>query len=337
MDAGSGGQPSAERRLEVGRICDGYVVEGLLAESDGAAVYRVQDVKHRTQHALKMLRRLDSRRTLRIEQEAIFREELAHPNIAPAFESIVIDGQLGLVMDLVEGPSLAKWMADEAPDDLGPRLVLFRGIVEGCRHAHSRGVVHRDLKPSNVLLQRDRSGAWFPRISDFGVARALAPEVGRYGGLTTVNTGLGTAGYAAPEQVRDATSVDERADLYSLGCILYELVCGMAPFAGLSMFDTLAAQRDGRYRPPRDLAPGLPPSLYALITALMEPDRERRLASCDLLLVRLDEVISEDAPQPARLNAPAERDSLALGPALLLTAIPAGALLTGAAVVFLLG
>ena len=154
MEAASGGPATGERRLEVGRICNGYVVEALIAESEGAVVYAVKHVKRGSRHALKVLRRVDSRRKLRIEQEAIFREELAHPNIAPAFDSVEVDGQPGLVMDYVDGPSLARWMSEEAPDDLGERLALFRGIVEGCRHAHSRGVMHRDLKPSNVLLTR---------------------------------------------------------------------------------------------------------------------------------------------------------------------------------------
>ena len=324
-------------RVESGRIWGGYAVQSVIAEGANATVYRVTHTRRKTTHALKVLKGVDSRKQLRIEQEAIFREELRHQNIVPATDAIEVDGRPALVMELVEGPSLADWLVDGAPDDLLERLRVFRGIVDGCAYAHARGVIHRDLKPTNIQLQRGPDG-WVPRISDFGLARALAPELGRFGGLTTVNTGLGTAGYAAPEQVRDATSVDARADLYSLGCILYELVCGIAPFSGMSTFDTLQAQKEGRYRAPEELAPGLPPAVYALIRELVEPDRDRRLATAEALIARVDALLAQGEVAPTRAPSappsPATVDGLDLGPALVLSAIPIGAMLLGAAVVF---
>ncbi len=330
------GPLETQPRVEIGRICDGYAVEAVLAEGANANVYLVRNTRRRTPHALKVLKRVDPRRKVRVEQEAILRDDLRHPNIAAASEVIEVDGQPALVMDLVQGPSLARWMDDDPPEDLGLRLALFRGIVLGCGHAHRHGVVHRDLKPSNVLLEKKDDGTWIPRVGDFGLARALAPEVGKFGGLTTVNTGLGTAGYASPEQVRDATTVDARADLYSLGCILYELVCGISPFAGLSAFDTIQAQREGRWRPPEELAPGLPPALYALIRDLMEVDRDRRPATAELVIERLDRLLADQPP--AAPTAPIDDsrdDALELGPILVLCAIPLAAMLVGAVVVFL--
>jgi serine/threonine-protein kinase len=249
-----------------------------------------------------VLRRVDSRRKARIEQEAVLREGLTHPNLVRADRVIEVDGQPGLVMDYVEGPTLQTWLLNDLRADLGERLLIFRGIVEGCRFAHQHGLVHRDLKPSNVLLQPAAGGTITPRVGDFGIAKALEPEVGRYGGLTTVNTGLGTAGYAAPEQVRDAASVDHRADLCSLGCILYELVCGIGPFAGLSAFDTLQAQRDGRCRRPEEIAPGLPVALYDLVRQLMAVRPEERPLDCDEVLRRLDRIESALQASPATLD-----------------------------------
>lgn len=277
-------------RIESGRIWEGYVVESVLGEGANANVYLVQHVKRKSYYALKVMRRMDSRRKARMEQEAIFRDYLRHKNVVRAFHVMDIDGAPGLVMEYITGPTLSTWLANDTRADLGERLEIFRGIADGCRFAHQKGVVHRDLKPSNVLLEPASGGTFIPKISDFGLAKAMEPEIGKYGGLTTVNTGLGTVGYAAPEQVRDATSVDHRADLYSLGCILYELVCGIGPFAGLSAFDTLQAQRDGRYRRPEEVAPGLPPALYDLIRQLMATRPDDRPLDAQEVLRRLDSV-----------------------------------------------
>jgi eukaryotic-like serine/threonine-protein kinase len=277
--------------LENGRIVNGYVVEGRLGDGANATVFLVHHPKRGEHYAMKLLRRMDARRNLRIEQEAVFRDALRHPNVVRAYDVMDVDGAAALLMEYVEGPNLERWLQDDQNADLLERLRIFRKIVEGCRYAHRRGVVHRDLKPSNVLLKPGRDRSWTPRITDFGLAKALAPDVGKYGGLTTVNTGLGTVGYAAPEQVRDASSVDERADLYSLGCILYELVCGLSPFSNLSAFETLQAQRDARYRRPEDIAPGLPPGLYDLVRQLMSARPEARPATADEVLRRLDAVV----------------------------------------------
>jgi len=117
-----------------------------------------------------------------------------------------------------------------------------------------------------------------------------------------VNTGLGAAGYAAPEQVRNAAGVDSRADLYSLGCILYELVCGIGPFSGLSAFETLQAQRDSRFRAPEDIAPGLPPALYDLVRQMMAVHPEERPTDCDEVLKRLKGVDKALEIAPAELE-----------------------------------
>jgi serine/threonine protein kinase len=310
LKPGAVAQMEDKPRVEVGRIWGDYVVDRLIGEGTNAIVYQVHHSrKPEVPLAMKVLARVDARRRARIAQEAGLREGLVHPNIVRTLAMLDVDGTPALITEYVDGPSLERWLARDSKADLLERLRLFRGICEGCGFAHGWSLVHRDLKPSNVLMQRrtNRAGARTlePRISDFGLAKALAHEVGRYGGLTTVNTGLGTVGYAAPEQVRDAANVDHRADLYSLGCILYELTCGVGPFAGLSALETLQAQRDGRYRRPEDLVPGLPPALYDLIRQLMAPRPDARPADCAEVLSRLTAV-----EQALRLSSsgPAARD-----------------------------
>jgi serine/threonine-protein kinase len=210
---------------------------------------------------------------------------------------------------------------------------VLRGVLEGIRYAHERGIVHRDLKPSNVLLAK-QGARYVPRISDFGLAKALAPEVGRFGGLTTVNTGLGTVGYAAPEQVRDASRVDHRADLYAFGCLLYEATCGVAPFAGLSTMDTLQAQQLGRYRPSEELAPDAPAALHTLVRQLLSPRPADRPENAAVVIERLDAILAglRRAPTPAQAPPAADRDG-GLFTIAVLCAIPAAALVVGAAFV----
>jgi len=279
-----------KRELPRGAVYGDYEVDSLLSDGDQYRVYLVKHVVRRTWHELKILWVSDARRRMRIEQDAVFRDELRHPNIVAATEVLDVDDVPGLVSEFVEGPTLAEWLRDATPT-IHQTLALFRGIVLGVQHAHASQVVHRDLHPAIIRLQPSSDGEFTPRISDFGLAKALVPERNRFGGLTTINTSLGTAGYAAPEQVRDASSVDHRADLYALGCILYELVCGVAPFAGLSSFDTLAAQHSDRYTPPEQLAPELPNKLYELIRELIVAVPDQRLQSCDEVLTRLDAII----------------------------------------------
>ena len=317
---------AASQYLEPGSVFGPYEIDSMVGRGTNAVVYLARHTREGTWHALKLVSRVDSRKKIRLEQEAIFRDELRHPHIVPATETVEVEDQLALVSEFVEGPSLSVWMRDSEPP-LSDLLALFRGVVEGVAHAHANQVIHRDLKPSNVLLQPGPGDTWIPRISDFGLAKALSPEVGKFGGLTTVNTGLGTPGYAAPEQSRDASAVTYRADLYSLGCILYEMVCGVAPFAGMSAFDVLAAQRDHRFTAPEDLAPGLPPDLYQLIRKLLSADPMRRPPDCETVMQQVDVLYHLVAVPEPRATEDEEvqehaEPTVDLGRVLLLCAIP---------------
>lgn len=329
----------AKPMLDSGMVCGDYVVDSRLESFDDEEIYLARHGEHGTWHALKVLDQVDSRRRMRLEQEAVFRDELRHPNIVPATECIDVDGRPALVMEFVEGPSMQAWLAECRP--LADKLSLFRGIVEGVRHAHSHQVIHRGLTPGNVMLQPGAGNTWIPRICDFGLAKALAPEMGKYGGLTTINTSLGPVGYAAPEQCRDASAVTPAADLFSLGCILYEMTCGVDPFNGLSAFDALAAKSGEQYPPPSHVAPGLPTELYELIDRLLAARPEARPAGCDAVLAALDPIYDQVAPPPSSIRlaamplAPApDEPQVELQTVLVMCGIPLVALLVGLVVVF---
>lgn len=187
-----------------------------------------------------------------------------------------MDGDLGLVMELVDGPTLAELLQD-GPLTLPEADVLARGLLDGVRAAHARGFVHRDLKPGNVLLARIDE-TLVPKIADFGLAKALA-EPGDTA-RTRAGTGLGTPPYMAPEQIRDAATADARADLFSLGAIFQELVTGRRAFDGPDVWEIFRAIQEGRAAP---LPPELPDRMAEAIRGALTVDRDRRIPTAAAL------------------------------------------------------
>ncbi|MFY0540761.1 protein kinase domain-containing protein [Nannocystis pusilla] len=176
-------------------------------------------------------------------------------HIVEVFGVVEIDGERVLLLELVEGPTLAELIAREAPLGEARLAALGAGIARGLSRAHAAGVVHRDLKPANILV----AGGHTPKIGDFGMARATSLAGVDRSALTV----LGTPDYMAPECL-DPLAVDVRSDLYALGCILYEMATGGPPFAGATAFGVIEAHR-------RAPVPVLPDSFSAAARAGAEP------------------------------------------------------------------
>ncbi len=266
--------------LSPGRDLGRYTVDVKLGEGAMATVYRVRHNELGSTHALKVLQRSSPTIRKRLLQEGRLQAKLVHPNIVSVTDVIDVDDIPGLVMQYVGGEALDTYLQRGRPG-LDEAERLFRGILSGVTHAHSVGVIHRDLKPANVMLRPTAEGL-VPMVADFGLAKALREPVE---GQVETRTGvtMGTPAYMAPEQVRSAKHVDERADVFSLGCILYELVCGVRPFAGedlLALFNAIAA---GEYRPPLDLVPDLPSNLGVAIEGCLRGNRDERIGSCEEL------------------------------------------------------
>jgi len=248
------------RGAEVGS----YVVVDVLGRGGMGVVYRVRHGKLGTWHALKVLARHDAGLVRRLVREGRTQARLSHPNVVPVTDLLDVGGMPGLVMPLVEGPSLATLLSVHRPSERDA-LTLFAGIVAGVAHAHRRAIIHRDLKPTNVLLAVSEEGVQ-PRVADFGLAKA--PALGSEGVMTQQGTALGTPEYAAPEQMHDASSADRRADVWSLGCVLYELLSGEQAFVARSPLSALTMME----------APALPAlsrlsePLAALVRAMLSID-----------------------------------------------------------------
>jgi serine/threonine-protein kinase len=208
-------------------LADRYTVAGQLGEGGMATVYRATDLKHHRAVAIKVLRpelaqAIGAERFLR---EIEIAAGLQHPRILPLYDSGEADGLLYYVMPLVEGESLAGRLSREKQLPLDEALRITREVASALSYAHARGIVHRDIKPDNILLSGGESV-----VADFGIARALDAAGGAR--LTATGMAIGTPVYMSPEQAAGDRDVDGRSDLYSLGCVLYEMVAGQPPFTG---------------------------------------------------------------------------------------------------------
>lgn len=282
--------------LEAGRVIDRWIVEEKLGEGGMAIVYRVRHEVLGTRAALKLLTMTHPALRDRFLAEGRVQATLNHPNIVSVADVLTIDGAPALVLEWVDGPTLDEWLGTHEPT---PRAAeaLFRGILEGVAAAHDAGFVHRDLKPSNILI----GPGDIPKVADFGLVKDMADE-----GATRTGHTMGTPGYMAPEQVRNAKAVDARADVWSLGCILYELVSGERAFSGDDPLEVMTRVTTADCRPISEIAPGLLPRLRRVIDACLVVDRDQRPANAGAVLDLLDrpeEATQSDIPQAKRRDA----------------------------------
>jgi eukaryotic-like serine/threonine-protein kinase len=285
----------ARVHLRIGDTLDRYTVEALIGQGGMAAVYRVRHAQLHSEHALKVLFITSPKVITRLLREGRVQANLNHPNIVAVTDVLHVQGAPALVMEYVDGPALDTWLHEHRPN-LDEALWLFRGILRAVAAAHERGVVHRDLKPANVLLAPSDEGL-VPKVTDFGLVKSLYDPRGD----TLAGMSLGTPEYMCPEQIRDASNIDARADMWALGCILYELVCHRRAFQGADKMGTFNLIVGGRYEPPRRLVDDLPRNVAEAIRCLLEVDRERRLSSCDELY---DLLYEQSQHQAGRIAAP---------------------------------
>ncbi|MFQ6045647.1 MAG: protein kinase, partial [Gemmatimonadales bacterium] len=227
-----------------------YLIEREVGSGGMAVVYLAEDVKHRRKVAIKALKpelaaSIGADRFLR---EIEIAAGLNHPHILPLYDSGEAGGLLFYVMPYVEGESLRDRLRRERQLPLEDALQIAREVADGLSYAHSLGIIHRDIKPENVLLSGGHAV-----IADFGIARAIAAAGGEH--LTETGMSLGTPTYMSPEQAAGAGRLDGRSDLYSLGCMVYEMLAGQPPFGGptvesiLHQHLTLDAPSVGAVRP----------------------------------------------------------------------------------------
>jgi serine/threonine-protein kinase len=290
--------------LETGTRVGRYEIVGVLGEGDLASTYKV--IAEGVPYAMRVLHVREHGFGERLLRGAEAQAGLHHPNLLDVIEVIDAEGKPALVTEFVDGTDLERWTA-AGPHRPAEILVLFRQMVEGVEAAHRAGLLHRNLKPGKVLIGRDVEGRPQTRIADFllGKVRQSTPGAAP---VTQMGTTFGTPQYMAPEQFRGASTVDERGDLFALGCLLYEMTTGQRAFSGTGLVEVYQRVATCRYTPIDEVRPGLPPWIGETVRALLVADPNGRVRSATELLARLpqpeaDEL--EDLPTVENDEVPA--------------------------------
>ena len=304
-----------------------FEITGTLGAGGMGDVYRARDTRLGRDVAVKLLPPVladDPDRRARFERESRLLAALNHPHIAAIHSVEEIDGRLALILELVEGPTVADRLAT-GPIPIGEALQIARQLAEALEAAHGKGVVHRDLKPSNVKITSDGT----VKLLDFGLAKATPTAIherdAQPGSADADPTHdgviLGTGAYMSPEQAR-GQSVDKRTDVWAFGCVLYEMMTGRRAFSGETISDTIAAIL-GREPDWTALPAALPPEVQRLMRRCLQKDPRRRIHDIADARVEIDEALdtaSTPAASPTRAIG-ASRRTLAI---LVVTLLVAG-------------
>ena len=262
--------------LEPGEMIDKYCVERCLGVGGMGAVYLVRHTQLKTMRALKLLHpdieADDPEYRERFIREAQFAARIQHPNIVAVMdvETKSMSGFSYIVMEYVEGHSISQLLKN-GPLSETQAVFIIRETAKALAYAAESGIVHRDIKPANIMITNDGH----VKLADLGIAKCSDPTGGS-NTLTVAGTMIGTPAYASPEQCRDARSVDTRADIYSLGATLYEMLTGEAPFSGTNAFDIMAKVVRTNPVPILQLKPEITPELAALVEKMMQKKPEKR-------------------------------------------------------------
>jgi serine/threonine protein kinase/tetratricopeptide (TPR) repeat protein len=253
-----------------------YTIDRELGRGGMATVYLARDLRHGRLVAIKVLRAelAASVGSERFHREIQTAAQLQHPHILALHDSGEADGVLFYVMPFVEGESLRERLAREHQLPLDDALRITRQVGDALAYAHSRGVVHRDIKPENILLSRaGQDEVSHALVADFGIARAVSITDET---LTQAGIAVGTPAYMSPEQASAERAIDGRSDVYSLGCVLYEMLVGHAPYMGVTAQEVLARHLRDPLPPLRTVRPELPPAVErAVQTALAKSPADR--------------------------------------------------------------
>ena len=275
-----------DRSHAPGDTVAGYVVEGLAGRGGMGEVYRARDPRLDRPVALKLLSPAlaeDARLRERLVRESRLAASLDHPNVVPVYEAGEADGRLFIAMRFVEGTDLRALLREQGALDPARAMAPAAQVAGALDAAHARGLVHRDVKPSNVLIDQ-ADGREHAYLADFGLTQSAAERGPAEGQL------MGTLEYVAPEQIR-GDEVDGRADVYALGCLLFETLTGTLPFAGMSDVALIYAHLE--MPPPRatERRPELPEAVDAVLARAMAKDPDDRQERCGTLVSELEDAL----------------------------------------------
>lgn len=274
---GGNGPPASGQAGQPKVHLPGYEILGELGRGGMGVVYRARHLALNRLVAVKMIiagghASADQLNRFRIEAESVAR--LQHPNIVQVYDIGENDGLPFFSLEFVDGPSLDKVLLRK-PQPEGKAAEIVETLARAMHYAHQQGVIHRDLKPANVLMMKSGEA----KISDFGLAKQLESDSSQ----TRTGTIMGTPSYMAPEQGRGEKQVGGLADVYAMGSMLYEMICGRPPFLAASAFDTLKLLLNEEPIPPSRLQPRVSRDLETICLKCLQKDPQRRYESAEAL------------------------------------------------------
>lgn len=266
-------------------LADSYRLQRQLGRGGMATVYLAEDVRHEREVAVKVLRPelAASVGTDRFLREIRTVAQLSHPHIIPLYDSGERDGFLFYVMPFIEGESLRALLAREGKLPVPQAMAIAHEVAEGLAYAHGRGVVHRDIKPDNIMMS-----AGHALIVDYGIARAMSSTDADV--LTQTGLSLGTPLYMSPEQAAADPDVDQRTDVYALGCVLYEMLTGEAPYGGPTFQMIIVRHATAPVPSARAVREAVPRSVDTLIARAMAKDPADRFPTADAFAEAIDQI-----------------------------------------------
>jgi serine/threonine-protein kinase len=292
-----------------------YRIERELGRGGMARVYLAQDLKHSRPVAVKVIRpefaaSLGRERFLR---EIEIAARLRHPSIMPLFDSGDVDGLLYFVMPYQDGLSLRARLDRDGRLGTSDAVSILRDVARALAYAHEHGVVHRDVKPDNVLLSGDAAV-----VTDFGIAKAFSVSLTETESdmLGRADEVIGTPAYMAPEQAMGDPTTDHRADIYSFGCLAYEVFTGEPPFAGSTTLERIGVRRTGTSTPTMEGRADVPAAIARLIEHCLKQDPAARPRSAGELVDALGSVAPLD-----RTRAQRQRRALVVAPLLIVAIV----------------
>jgi serine/threonine-protein kinase len=309
-------------------LSDRYRIERELGAGGMATVYLAEDLKHKRKVAVKVLR---PELAAAVGHDRFLREitttaNLRHPHILPLYDSGDADGFLFYVMPYVEGESLQTRLAREKQLPLEDALQIAREVADALSYAHAHDVVHRDIKPDNIMLESGHAV-----VADFGIARAVDAAGGE--ALTQTGIAVGTPVYMSPEQAAGQADVDGRSDLYSLGCVLYEMLGGQPPFTGATVESLVHQHVMVDPAPITNLRPAVPPPVVAALARALAKTPADRFNPVGMFASALaPEVVTAThaaTPLPASAAPPSRAPWIIGGTIVVAAVLAAGFLLLG--------
>jgi serine/threonine-protein kinase len=261
-----------------------------LGQGGMGTVYLAKQVSLDRKVALKTLSKEFAKKDAfvkRFIREARSMAKLQHPNIVQVYAA---DSQAGFhyaAIEFIDGKSMQDWMDELKQLSVGDALHVTLVCADALAHAHEQGMIHRDIKPDNILVTQKG----IVKVADFGLAKVMDEDVS----VTQSGTGLGTPLYMAPEQARNAKHIDQRSDIYALGCTLYYLLTGQLPFLGENTLELIMAKEEGKFKSAKRLNSEIPEQLDLMIDKMIARKPEHRYSDCQEIIRDLQKLGRENA------------------------------------------